>query len=118
MTLEQCYEKLNGSYNEAIKHLMNEKLAETFSLKFLDDPTMEQLREAVKAGDIDGSFRAVHNLKGVAGNLAFTSLQKAASELTEQLRPREQPADSALMEKLEECYKTVCEALTAYKNEK
>lgn len=93
MTLRECYDQMNGSYDDAKARLMMDSMIERFLQKFLEDKTMEDLRRAVASGDIPLSFRQAHTLKGVAANLAFTGLQKAASDLTEQLRPQAEAAD-------------------------
>ena len=112
MTVQECYEKLHGDYNDACKRLINENFVKRFVMKFPQDPSMQQLRDAVKAGDIEVSFRAVHTLKGVAANLALTTLYQAAWNLTEQLRPRQEQADAELLAALEEEYKKTIEALS------
>ena len=117
MTLEQCYEKLNGSYAEAKSRLMSDRLVEKFMLKFLTEPTMGQLRDAIKAENHEETFRSVHTLKGVAANLSFTELYNSASDLTEQLRGNEELADPQLVEKVEASYKKVIDTITAYQNE-
>ena len=118
MTLQECYDRMNGSYSDAKSRLMMDKMIERFILKFLDDKTMENLRQAVASGDIPVSFREAHTLKGVAANLSFTALQKAASDLTEQLRPQLSPADPQLMAKVEEAYRAVVDTIHAYQAEK
>lgn len=118
MTLQECYDRMNGSYDDAKGRLMMDKMIERFALKFLDDKTMENLRQAVASGDIPVSFREAHTLKGVAANLSFTALQKAASDLTEQLRPQSAPADPQLMAKVEQAYQAVVDAVHAYQAEK
>ncbi len=107
MTLRECYDQMNGSYDDAKARLMMDSMIERFLQKFLEDKTMEDLRRAVASGDVPLSFRQAHTLKGVAANLAFTGLQKAASDLTEQLRPRQRrlipgswPRWSRLIERL------------------
>ena len=104
MTLKECYEKLEGDFDGACKRLMNEKLLSRFVLKFPDDKSMQLLLDAVKTSDIETSFRSVHTLKGVAGNLGFTRLYQAAWNLTEQLRPRQEQADQALLKCLVDEY--------------
>lgn len=111
MTIEEKYICLHGDYVEAKNRLMNDRLVEKFALKFLSDPSMQQLRDAVVAGDNATAFRAVHTLKGVAANLAFTELRMAASELTEQMRNCDKPADADLLMKVEEAYKLVIDTL-------
>lgn len=115
MTIEECYTKLRGNYSEAKTRLMNDKLIERFILKFPDDPSMSTLQAMVEAGDIEKSFRAVHTLKGVAANLAFTQLFRDASNLTEQLRPLQNTADPELYSTLQKTYDMVLSVLAEYK---
>lgn len=118
MTLQECYTQLRGNYAEAKQRLMNDRLIDKFILKFPDDPSMEALREMVKAGDNAASFRAVHTLKGVAANLAFTQLFQDASNLTEQLRDLQHDPDPTLYSILQETYQQVINTLMEYKNSK
>lgn len=118
MTIEECYSNLHGNYAEARTRLMNDHLIERFILKFPDDPSMGTLQEMIKAGDIAASFRAVHTLKGVAANLAFTQLFRDASNLTEQLRPLQSPADPQLFSILQSTYDMVISVLNEYKASK
>ena len=111
MNLEEVYSQIHGDYAEVKARLMSDRLVEKFVLKFPSDPSMQQLRDAVVAGDNAAAFRAVHTLKGVAANLAFSELREKASDLTEQLRSGENPADEQLLNKVEEAYKLVIESL-------
>jgi len=112
MTLQECYAKLGGDYEGACKRLMNEKMLARFLQKFPDDPSMQLLLDAVKAENIETSFRSVHTLKGVAGNLGLTALFNVAVNLTEQLRPREQQADPELLDAVVKEYQKTMEALS------
>lgn len=114
MTLEECYNKLHGSYEEAKTRLMNDRLIERFVLKFPDDPSMDALNDMVAAGENSAAFRAVHTLKGVAANLAFTELFQNASNLTEQLRDLKSEADPALLEAVRVSYDLVIRTLREY----
>lgn len=114
MTLEECYNKLQGNYSEAKQRLMNDRLIERFILKFPDDPSMDALKEMVATGDNVAAFRAVHTLKGVAANLAFTQLFKDASNLTEQLRSLEHQPDPQLYSTLKDTYDMVISTLKEY----
>lgn len=118
MTIEECYTKLHGNYQEAKTRLMNDKLIERFILKFPDDPSMDALREMIDAGDNAAAFRAVHTLKGVAANLAFTQLFHDASNLTEQLRPLQEAADPELYSTLKKTYDMVISTLKEYVDSK
>ena len=111
MNLEKLYKEIHGDYAEAKARLMNDRLVEKFVLKFLTDPSMQQLRDAIASGDHDVAFRAVHTLKGVAANLSFTELWRAASALTEQLRHSDGTVDETLLENLENAYRLVTDSI-------
>lgn len=114
MTLEECYNKLHGDYQEAQGRLMSDKLINRFILRFPSDPSMDALREMIAAKENASAFRAVHTLKGVAANLAFTELFKNASNLTEQMRDLVSEADPVLYANVEESYKLVIDTLKEY----
>lgn len=114
MTIQELYKSISGNYNEACTRLINEQLVIRFVQKFPSDPSMQKLRDAVAEGDIKASFRAVHTLKGVCGNLAFTKLYKAAWDLVEQLRPQTEPADAALLEIVENEYQATLAAIEEF----
>lgn len=100
MTIQECYIKLGGNFEEVSKRLINEKMVTHFTLRFPSDKTMKLLLEAVEAGDIEASFRNIHTLKGVAATLSYTELYNVSYELTEQLRPRTRTADPVLLDKV------------------
>ena len=104
MTIQDVYIELQGDYEDARKRLMNEPMVVRFVKKFPTDPSMQQLRDAVKEKDIETSFRAVHTLKSVSGVLGFTKLFEACVTLTEQLRPRLDYADPDLLAVIEKEY--------------
>lgn len=117
MTLKECYDRMNGSYEDAKLRLMMDSMVERFMFKFLEDDTMANLRAAVAEKNIPDSFRAAHTLKGVAANLSFTELQAKASALTEQLRPQTAQADAMLLGDVEKAYARVIDTINAYKAE-
>ncbi|MCQ2172638.1 MAG: Hpt domain-containing protein [Bacteroidales bacterium] len=114
MTVQDLYNNLHGDFQEACKRLLNEKMVANFVLKFPADPSMQQLRDAVAAHDIETSFRAIHTLKSVSGVLSFTQLYKVAWDLTEQLRPRLDEADPALLELVEKEYAVCINAIKEF----
>lgn len=115
MNIIECYQKLHGDYADAKNRLMMDRLVEKFMLKFPNDPSMHELDDAIAAGDNESAFRAVHTLKGVAANLSFTELQKAASALTEQMRDLQHPADPQLYENVKSAYRNTISAINIYK---
>lgn len=114
MNIRECYEKLNGDYDDVMSRLGSEGLVEKFVKKFLDDKSYSLLKQADSDGDIRESFRAVHTLKGVAANLSFTELYDKVSKLTEQLRPQTEPADEKLLYDVDQCYAKVISAISDY----
>jgi len=116
MTIQECYSRLNGNYEEAKARLMSDRLVEKFMLKFPADPTMEELRKALAEEDYELAFRSAHTMKGVAANLAFSALQTSSSELTELLRSEKKAPDKAVVSKVEEDYKLVIDTLRAYED--
>ena len=56
--------------------------------KAVREPSFEELREALEAGDLSKAFDRAHALKGVTGNLALTPIDKPVREITEHLRSR------------------------------
>ncbi len=114
MTLEEVYANLHGNYAEAKTRLMNDNLVDRFIRKFPADPSMQTLLEKIAEGNNPEAFRAVHTLKGVAANLAFTELQQAASALTEQMRDQVSPADPLLLAKVQESYDLIIQTLHQY----
>lgn len=83
MTIKECYEQIGADYEDVRSRLRSDLLIRKFFLKFPDDKSFGQLKEALKSGDREGAFRGVHTLKGVAQNLGFVPLYEAADRLTE-----------------------------------
>lgn len=88
MTIKECYEKVGSDYDGVLKRLGSEALVKRFAVKFLNDPSFQELTDGLAAQDGEKAFRAAHTLKGVCLNLGFTELYKVSAELTEVLRGR------------------------------
>ena len=88
MTLQECYVKIGGDYNDILHRFMNENMIHKFVLKFPQDNNMALFEESWAKKDYKTAFRAMHTLKGVAVNLGFTALYNVSSALTEKLRSR------------------------------
>ncbi|MDO4502615.1 MAG: Hpt domain-containing protein [Coriobacteriia bacterium] len=86
MTPEELYQQAGGDYAEAKMRLMNDSMISRFVVKFLDDPTFAQLKEGWDAQDAGVIGTASHTLKGVAGNLALSTLYQSSMELCEMYR--------------------------------
>ena len=108
MTIETCYQKLGGDYQDTLARIPAEALIRRFLGAFLKDPSFDQLCCAMDAGDRPSAFRAAHTLKGVAGNMGLTPLYNAVCELVEPLRLRERRDDyKALFQNIEEEFRKV-----------
>lgn len=54
MNIQEFYDSIDESYENVSSRMMgNQKLVEKFVRKFLDDPTYEQIKEAVDKMDYD-----------------------------------------------------------------
>lgn len=70
MNIQEFYDSIDESYENVSSRMMgNQKLVEKFVRKFLDDPTYEQIKEAVNKMDYDEILRTTHTMKGIASNL-------------------------------------------------
>ena len=87
MTIQECYQKLGGDFDQVQKRLPSVNLVKRFITKFLDDGSFSELCQAMQDGQRDKAFRAAHTLKGVSANLGLDRLCASAGQLTEQLRP-------------------------------
>jgi HPt (histidine-containing phosphotransfer) domain-containing protein len=87
MTLRELYDQVGGSYDEALSRLQTEKLVGRFVVRFLDDPSCQNLFDTWERGDEKAAFEAAHAAKGVCANLSLTTLAATASAITEALRP-------------------------------
>ena len=117
MTIQECYQKLDGDFDQAEKRLSSEALIRRFLTKFLDDGSFSQLCIAMEEGDRDKAFRAAHTLKGVSGNLSLSRLYLSVSQLTEVLRYESEciPTDAApLLEEVTRDYRLTVNAIRAF----
>ena len=119
MTVEELYTSIHADYTEAKSRLMNDKLITKFIVKFLNDPSFNQLMEAKENKDSKGMFEASHALKGVTANLALTSLSKQASDICESFRPGKEVKHSkeeleSMFSELDLEYKDTCQKIEEF----
>lgn len=86
MTLQEFYAQIGGSYADTVRRLCSESFVLHFVKKYPANPSFDELCEAVDRSDWESAFRAAHTLKGVAQNLGFDGLYRAAFALTEEMR--------------------------------
>ena len=74
MTAKEAYESVDSNYDNVLKRLGSEAMIKRFAVKFLDDPTFNELEQALEAGNGEDAFRAAHTMKGICLNLGFDKL--------------------------------------------
>ena len=112
MTIKECYDAMGADYQNTLNRFPNEAFIKKFVLKFLDDNSYANLKEAIAAGNVEEAFRAAHTLKGVCLNLGFDNLFAPSQELTEKLRGATTiEGTDELFAAVEKEYDRTCEAL-------
>ena len=48
MTMQECYEAIGGNYEDVLERLHSEALIRRFTLKFLEDQSYIQLKQALE----------------------------------------------------------------------
>ena len=106
MTMQECYKAIGGNYEAVLGRLHSEALIQRFTLKFLEDQSYLQLKQALENKNYEDAFRSAHTLKGVCQNLFFDRLYEVSNDLTELLGDRtgEKPGIPEAMEKVTEVY--------------
>jgi len=91
------------------------KLLLDFGTKYTD--AAAEIRQALDAGDFEQAHSLVHNLKGLAGNLAASDLQAAAVEMEKRVKgdPKKKRFKEKLNQTFNELEKTINEAIEAVK---
>ena len=111
MTIRECYDELGIDFDAVLSRLVNEKLVQKFALKFLDDPSFQNLKDALDARGVETAFRAAQTLEGVCLNLGFDSRYPSSKDLTELLRAGSMDGYEDLFVEVEKEYNRTCEAL-------
>ena len=111
MTVKECYEQMGSDYEGVLGRMGSEAMIKRFALKFLQDPSFNNLKENLEKKDGEEAFRAAHTLKGVCLNLGFDELYEVSAEITEKLRGRETAESEDLFEKVEEKYQKTVNAI-------
>ena len=70
MTMQECYKAIGGNYEAVLGRLHSEALIQRFTLKFLEDQSYLQLKQALENKNYEDAFRSAHTLKGVCQNLS------------------------------------------------
>ncbi len=122
MTVQELYERIDGSLQSALRILQMDKMVARFIVRYLEEPSCDKLLKAYAEQDGKGIFEAAHAMKGVCANLGLDKLSAAASEICEQFRPGAERAlsDGEIAEKiasLKALHERTVEGITAFKAE-
>ena len=100
LTIEKLKE-YGANVDEGLQRCMGN---EDFYLKMVNlmlaDNSIDKLKDAIAANNLDAAFEAAHALKGVASNLSLTPISEPAIEITELLRNRTEMDYSELVAKI------------------
>ena len=113
MTIKECYDAMGADYQNTLNRIPNEAFIKKFELKYLDDNSYANLKEAIAAGNVEEAFRAAHTLKGVCLNLGFDNLYIASSAITEIFRAGELAGAEEAFEEVEKQYNITVNAIKA-----
>ena len=112
MNLKECYQALEGNYDDVLGRLRTERLITKFVLKFLDDKSFDTLMDAIGRKDGEEAFRAAHTIKGICQNLSFDRLYEPSHALAECLRGGcWDEAAVAMTEQVKEDYQATVDAI-------
>ena len=133
MTVKECYEQMGSDYESVLGRILyydahiipvlqsdyesvlgrmgSEAMIKRFALKFLQDPSFNNLKENLEKNDGEEAFRAAHTLKGVCLNLGFDELYEVSAEITEKLRGKETAGSEDMFQKVEEKYQKTVNAI-------
>ena len=119
MTLQELYQAIDGSYEQAQKVLRMDKLIDKHIRKLPANTVFSSLIAAGESLDPTALFEKAHAVKGVCANLGLVKLSLAASEISEEFRPgnSRRMTDDEVREKLEEIkrmYETAKEEIEKY----
>lgn len=89
----------------------NDAMFEKFIRRYTDDTHYSELLTAIEAGDSEQAFRVAHTLKGVVGNLSFTTYYNAITPLTELLKEGKLEEARALVPSVQQAEEKALEAL-------
>ena len=122
MTIEEVYAEIGGDYAAMLKRVGLPAMVSRFACMFLTDTSCQVFFEAWESGDDEAIFKAAHTVKGMCGNLGFTSMQELASEICEAYRPgqeqlRAETDTSALMDEFRAAHAKATEVISAFKAE-
>ncbi len=118
MTLKECYEEMEGDFEDVTSRLRTNERIQKFLLKVLDDKSFDLLLKSIEAEDWEEAFRAAHTLKGVCQNLAITRLYKSVSPLSDSLREGKRDSELLpMLKQVEKDYEHITKCIKSYRRD-
>lgn len=99
------------------RFLDDEELYLEFLGKFLEDDSMDKLKQSVAEKNIEKSFMAAHTLKGVSANLSISGINKILNPMVEVLRVGGFDGIPEELDKLTIVYENVMKAINSVVSE-
>jgi HPt (histidine-containing phosphotransfer) domain-containing protein len=118
MHLKDCYTSFGGDFDEVLNRLRREQTVQKFIYKFLDDQSFHLFEVSMDIKDYDEALRAVHTLKGICQNFAFTKLYESSDLVTKALKETDYNKAVELAPQLSDDYYQVITAIKEYKKSK
>ena len=110
MTIIEFWDELGIDKDEvSARFVGNMDLAAKCTMKYIDDNTFNELQTAMAEQNYSGIEIAAQTLKGVAGNLGFSEIQKIGQRMVDNVRANIYDSLDEDFEKLKIEQKKVCE---------
>ncbi len=115
--MEELYQAAGIEYDKGLERFMgNADLYQKFLTKFLYDGSFEEFCEGFEMGDLVMAEKAVHTLKGTAGNLSMMTLFRATDQTVKAIRSgKAQEELRPFVKQVRLAYEMVCDAIRAHK---
>lgn len=110
---EEAYRAAGIDYAQGLERFMgNAALYQQFLSQFLYDGSFEEFWAGMEMGDLQMAEKAIHTLKGTAGNLSMIRLFELSDEIVEALREGKTAEEiRTLIYETREVYEKICDAI-------
>lgn len=115
MYLKDCYKKFGGDFDAVLGRLRREQTVLKFVYKFLDDKSFNLFEASMDNKDYAEALRAVHTLKGICQNLAFTRLFHSSSLVTKALKENDWNKAVDMRPQLSKDYREIIDVIQDFK---
>lgn len=89
----------------------NDAMFEKFVRRYADNTHYQELLDALNENNSESAYKAAHSLKGVVGNLSFSTYYEVITPLTQFLREGKLEEARAILPQLAQEQDRICKAL-------